>query len=282
MDILKFCEMERVKNHGKNPVGRLGFLLLGIMFLNACTPAYQIAYVESEQVEKEGFHYVHGNDDVQLIYDFWGEGGVLDFDVVNRTGKLLFVHWDRSNYILNGSAYSFYSNEDRVNMVTSGYGPSGSEDGTLRDRSVHLNTSGKITRDSYSEQVPPQSKILSRSVPLDFPGVRLKFNETQSFTFDDSPLYIRTFISYSFTPEPAESDLRFIDNSFYVSESSQPNVVLLHDHRFPDRFYTPVIPTSANSASRTNSANGTPASSTDGLLFFGGIVVLFIIMAAVF
>lgn len=58
------------------------------------------------------------NDEIEIIYNFWGENGDLYFGIYNKTDKDIQILMDKSFFIRNGVVFDYY--QDRVYTVTYG------------------------------------------------------------------------------------------------------------------------------------------------------------------
>jgi hypothetical protein len=172
------------------------------------------------------------DENCKVFYDLWSEGGDVGFTMYNKTSDYIKVNIDKSFFVINGSAYSYYKNRvfsNSSNLVNSRsyitnnylnyYNP---VVGTVSASTV--STTGNSV--SYSENatriIPPKTSIsiseytiadefYSSCDLLKFPSKK----EIKSLTFekDNSPYVFYNIISYSLND--AEKTL---ENRFYVSE----------------------------------------------------------------
>ncbi|MEM9918803.1 MAG: hypothetical protein AAF990_11945 [Bacteroidota bacterium] len=84
--------------------------VLALLFLNSCSYRYQVFDIKSEEVISEtGDYFLYENDDLEIYYDYWTEGGYPVFKIHNRRNDTLFLNLAKSNFKVNGVAIDYYN-----------------------------------------------------------------------------------------------------------------------------------------------------------------------------
>ncbi len=215
---------------------RILILAFIVMSLTSCMSwKTQLSTVSSDVVDEK---LIFENEDVKLKYSFWDEGGKLGFTVENKTDGPIFIDWTHCNFIFNGYAYDFYSNEEKVDLRTIGVYNTTSVSSTY-SYDLHVTKSkqwskGTVTKDKESTQIPPNSQIQAKIIGLDFPWLKIENGEI-NFPKDNSPLTVRNYLSYSKNSDLTE--LNYVDNEFWVSSTIQAKGNLADLVINEDQFY---------------------------------------------
>ncbi|MCP3933097.1 MAG: hypothetical protein GY705_28840 [Bacteroidetes bacterium] len=177
------------------------FLL--ILSFCACAPRYQLYNITSSDATEfqEDDIYFFSNDDLEIHYDFWTEGGVVLFSIYNKTEKPLYFPLDNSYFILNRDSVPYYMKplEDPVASI--------------------LNPGSDTTaEDSFTLEIPPKGNKSVEGFPMSYEWfqVQRKNGEIRTFEKSKSPFVFKNHLIYSF-----EEDLKnpqILNNEFWVSD----------------------------------------------------------------
>lgn len=196
-------------------------LLLCVVMLGSCRSSvvletfYQVYNVQSDNLIKEDGCLKFSNEDCDILYNFWSEGGDPGFIVYNKTDKDIFINLSRTFFIKNSVANDYYKNREYSYSGTSNSYP-------------YLNES-KSSTVTYKEKpvicIPPKSSrsiqeynISSDLIQKYSPEVDFPKNSSTVFTYfiNNSPIIFSNRIMYSHDPQFTSS--KFIENIFWISE----------------------------------------------------------------
>ena len=88
-------------------------LILAVtLILSSCAPTvfYQLYNTESSNVEMNENRIIYENDDIKVVYDFWGNQGNSDFLIINKTDSNVFIDLNKSHLVKNGIAKTYFQN----------------------------------------------------------------------------------------------------------------------------------------------------------------------------
>ncbi|KAA6302394.1 MAG: hypothetical protein EZS26_001507 [Candidatus Ordinivivax streblomastigis] len=92
------------------------FTAIIAVFLTSCvatTSYYQVYKVNpTNELSKTANSLIYEDENCKVLYDFWGQGGKVDFLIYNKTSENIYVNKEESFFIYNGIAYDYY--KDRV------------------------------------------------------------------------------------------------------------------------------------------------------------------------
>ncbi len=93
------------------------FLLTALILFtfNSCVkyPYYQVYKVDPvKDVEYRSNKLIYEDDNCQVTYDLWSDGGDVGFVFYNKTTKNIYLNLKECFFILNGVAYNYF--KDRV------------------------------------------------------------------------------------------------------------------------------------------------------------------------
>jgi len=181
--------------------------LILIVLIYSCTPA-KIATISSKLPLKNQT-FVSENDDVKITYHFWGENGIMDFDIYNKTDGPLYFDWKNSAFIPNDQMVSYW--QDITNTIGASYASSLWLYGGI---SASSRSASKSIHQERIAVIPPHSLITKKDFrlvktysELPKPG---DYNESNSF------LNFRNYLMFS-ANEKFEGKALIIDDKFYVS-----------------------------------------------------------------
>lgn len=229
----------------KNRINVFVFFFLTVL-LSSCAKQYiQLFTTSSEDANLKNEYFVFENDTVKITYQFWGNRGILSFELYNKLDKPIYIDWKNSSYIFNDAKMNYWIDEELTKTVGTYVGFSYSGPLILPDFAIH---SGVQESNSVSVKperitfIPPKSKIYKSSfyissyltysvdsskakvsiVPRrDKPKKKTKIFE-ENFSLNNSPMVFRNYIAIMFSESSKDFDdeskkYSFIDNQFYVS-----------------------------------------------------------------
>jgi hypothetical protein len=214
---------------------------------------YQIYQVDTiSSVSKTNDALVYEDDNCEILYNFWGQGGNAGFHFYNKTDENIYINMDESFFICNGIAYNYYKNRIFTYSQSSLLNTSKSNTALFRYSSSNVTaysasniigllfstatgsatTKGKSissgSSTAYIEEkticIPPKTtKIIAEysvteSLYRDcnlFKYPSKKRIRTSEFSVSESPFVFSNKIAY--TIGTSENLLR-LENKFYVSE----------------------------------------------------------------
>lgn len=211
-------------------------LLICICFCSCSAPSY-ISTIKSATLgveQTEIGEFVIDNDSLQIIYNFNGINAPIHVEIYNKLSKPLYVDWNRSAIVINGTATNY------IGKTTKIYGSStGSSYGTENFSWGTANFVGSMDLAAPISIIPPKSRIKEThlSLKVKFQNIDTKkFSRTKIGLFDGSE-YARAeqaFYSENDTPFAFQSYLTLqyegesyfhYDNDFYVEK-----LIILKDH----------------------------------------------------
>ncbi len=246
------CSFAAITKNLKNPPMNLNQFLVIIIIagiFSSCSNNiyYQVykAETSSDIIQKENL-LVYEDENTRVTYNLWDEGGNIGFQFYNKTDEPLYLHLDKSFFILNNVAHDYYrnrettySNNAEVATAQSSYSSRAISGFNLynlfqtnqssNNRAVGLKSStGKAV--SYKEEerliIPAKTakfimeysineSVLRNCDLLRFPSRR--DIKTVSYSKENSPLEFSNRIAYSLGQD---EELYEFENQFYVSEIS--------------------------------------------------------------
>lgn len=206
--------------------------LIIILFFTSCVPMVQVLETESSDVKYVRNEYFYENSDLKVSYNLWEQGGKVSFYVFNKSDNPIFIDWDKSHFIYNGTSYEYwFDSENTKSFYTF------SNHTAFYDAMSISNKKG-ITQTSTIKpkkiiHLPPKSGILvSKYIISSEPYYTCDFNLkpiiktgdviARKFTTITSPIKFRNYISYSFNENSSEK--KIIDNDFFLSTVYNMNI----------------------------------------------------------
>ena len=202
--------------------------LVSIVLLSGCSTYQHVRLTSSNTQQNEQSAFVIENDSISIIYSFYGQGGKMDIELLNKLNKSLYIDWGKSALIINGQSFSLWKDEAKISGTATEYRIIPQNDIVNSTSTIE----GKIVRKDKVTFIPPQSKIIVNSNTLhstffntsEQTGEKMNFYTTEgernamkfSFTKEDSPLNFRIFLSLSMD-DSFNKPFQF-DNSFWVSD----------------------------------------------------------------
>ena len=212
-------------------------ILAVLLAFASCTPQnyYQLVETGYNDLSKTKEYLTFENDDIEILYDFWGDKGNGSFIIKNKLEKDIFVDLKRSHLIMNDFAFTYFQNRSYSTPKVSFFS-SASDEELEKQRKIKFpgitpkelpehgedvvvfNEERVICIPSKSSQIvygfTLQTEIYRDCNLLRFP--KTKEILSSDFTLENTPLKYRNRISYGFSEqEPSEKQ---IENSFWVSK----------------------------------------------------------------
>ncbi len=165
--------------------------LLGLCLgLNSCAKHFQVFHTQSEQLalDEESRMRFHGNEHLDVYYDFWSEGGVMLLYLVNKTDSVMLIDFEKSSVTVNYRETNYYADQN---------------EGARRPYD-DPNPSEAIST-YYKElprvlKMPPQSGQWVEGYPISFDWYPMRNKDKYlAFPMEKSPLKIENRLTYNFT-----------------------------------------------------------------------------------
>lgn len=218
-------------------------LLISILSFTACSPMYyQVYNIESDDTIKKDNNFVFSNEDCEIKYDFWGEGGDLFFIFTNKTDKDICINLERSCFILNNFAHNYYESEVSITRSIATLHEFGKVAGasySISDRrtseaisvaaaasslskktsstSVETKKPNKIWIPANSSKAISEFKILTNAFldcsDADIPSKNL--TKLGNYTKNNSPLIFSNRIVYHFANDSKD---KIVENKFWIAD----------------------------------------------------------------
>ncbi len=228
-------------------MSKLKFLIyfLMIYFCSSCSRYYQVMETSSTNTTVENNAFVFENSEIKITYNFWEDGGVMNFILSNKTDSSIFIDWNKSHMIFNDISYEYWNDAEESEAFYTSYSTTSSSSfvdalSNFKLRNTYGNSisttsqgkkSGVISSSKYKPKkilhIPPKSGILVSKFSLtkdpffncDFNMSKLngKSPKSKSFQKNDSPLKFRNYLTYSNNETFLKT--RTIDNEFYISQA---------------------------------------------------------------
>ena len=170
--------------------------------LSSCTNYgyVQIYEIKSNYCENNNM-FMYSNEDCDIAYNFWAEGGDGSFTFKNKTDKNIFLILPLSSFIRNGLADAYDSplmletgnNESRLTSKTVCMPPRTSK----IVKGFSINTNVRLTCDGNASNYPKKSSF--------------KIN----YSPENTPLSFTNRVAYCLDGEL--SDVKYVENIFYIS-----------------------------------------------------------------
>ncbi len=168
--------------------------LILVLSFCACAPQYQLYNLSSVDAAKfvEDDVYFFTNDDLEIHYDFWTEGGLVLYSVYNKTESTLYLSLNQSRFILNRESIPYYPDDNKKTQNV----PSGSK--------------------HFIMDIPPGKGKTIEGFPINYDWYKLGKNmDVRTFEKSNSPVIFRNQLTYSF--EKDMNNPQSINNEFWVT-----------------------------------------------------------------
>lgn len=184
-------------------------LLILLLFSACATPiTYQTFTVASEQKEVEPMCF--SNDTVKVCYDFWQDGGGVNFTIQNLTEKPIYWQKDKSFLIFNGMTYDFFQNS----TITAG-NSAGTAFYLYGNPTALTSQTSLSTTEQSKLMIPPSSARAFSMYKFVFNKFKLS-DSTQVFSLNNSPIKYSIYLSYV-TEAGKQSH---VQHSFFINKIS--------------------------------------------------------------
>ena len=243
--------------------------IIGLLSLSSCSKKYvQVATVKSDILQNDTL-LRYENDTFEIVYNLFGQNGLLAFTIYNKSNVPLYIDWKRSAFIKGSDKFAYWEDKSDIYTVTKG-----SSVRWLRDYSSNRNYSTSvITKPEQITFIPPKtavsmaryqisSSIWSKNLTADTIPSTIKKGTTtvwrNSFDASTSPFEFRNFLTLS--QKHDFSTEFYIDHSFWISDimkiqdkeyggplitNTDDNSRKLYDYSFPYRkpntYYTDIF-----------------------------------------
>ena len=211
---------------------KLIFKIIVLSFiLTSCSQSvyyYQLVELESENMKEVEGQVISSNDEIEVVFNMWGDGGNTTFEITNKTNKTIYIKHDECFLIKNGRITDYYDNAEYSSSSSNTRSSSAKRSNIYNSNSntTPLNAIGSVlSRESTNELTRTKSVTTSDKVTLPLPpnshrviyGYSLQnnrywdcdvdptpkkknSNKENGLTFnkDNTPLNIRVLITYSF------------------------------------------------------------------------------------
>ena len=210
------------------------FIVLAFLITSCGTVKYnyQLVELDSRNMQQVGNSLQSSNNDIDVNFNFWGNGGKSSFTVKNKTNKMLYIKHDECFLIKNGNIIDYYDNSEYTNSSISSSTSSKSASKSNIYNSENMNTafdalgsmisasktvaktksnsSGVTKSDKKILPVPPNSyrKINGytiqynrlRDCNVDIKPSKKKSNKENGVVYDqeDTPMNLNILITYAF------------------------------------------------------------------------------------
>lgn len=198
-----------------------------LVSLASCSKKYvQVATVKSSILQNDTL-LRYENDTFEIVYNLFGQNGLVAFTIYNKSNIPLYIDWKRSAFIKGSEKFAYWEDKSNITTVTKG-----SSVRWLRDYSSQRNHSTSIvTKPEQVTFIPPKtavsmaryqisSSIWSTNLTADTIPSTIKKGTTtiwrNSFDESSSPLVFRNFLTLSQKHDFSEEF--YIDHSFWVSD----------------------------------------------------------------
>jgi hypothetical protein len=92
----------------KGMLFRLGISLVVLFLFSACTYYRQVFEIDSPDILLfENDYFVDTSSKLDIIYDFWSDGGVPVIEIVNDFSDTILVDFNQSYFTFSGDKFSF-------------------------------------------------------------------------------------------------------------------------------------------------------------------------------
>jgi hypothetical protein len=156
----------------------------------SCAPVsyfYQLQKIESEDVsQNDHAKIVSEFDDVDIIANFWADGGNTSFMIYNKTDSNIFIDLGKSHLIINGVAHTYFQNRAFAESSSSTISSGSSFTTGSATRSTY--SSGYGTASYYGNSAYARAQTTSTSYSSGYTsttGSKITTTEDQSVSFGE-------------------------------------------------------------------------------------------------
>ena len=209
-----------------------------LLFATGKVSYYQVAYIAplSKDISKNEALYVYKGDDLEIVYTFWADGGIMAFMVLNKTKTPIYIDWTKSGYVDANTTLNYYpvnrsgtdissaidvykTSADWYKLFTPFILPEywGAENGLVEEPVTMLPSKTYLFRGCYKllpntrlsvKKLKPTSIPLISGLHESFPGWVMESDTTKPmYTFANSIVY---------DTQKDFANAKHIDNRFYL------------------------------------------------------------------
>lgn len=189
------------------------YIILISISCYSCRTVYQVTETESTNVKADNLDkkYFYEDDNLKIYYDLWSRKGTLTFTLYNKTNKPIYIDWSHSNFIWNGYSIDYQKDVE----IVKGIGSS-----TVLNNGIITQGFSIRTKERPQTQLPPNSQIVVHKFNIDMPTIKFEYSEQKvkeiEYSKETSFFKFRNYLAYTFDKDM--SDLKFIDNDFWVKK----------------------------------------------------------------
>lgn len=233
-------------------------LFLFALILQSCATTYHQVYTVDTNMEINEQSIIHSDENCDIIYNLWGEGGRLDFIYVNKTNEEICLDMEHSFVIYNGIAKDYYEDTEystttAVNTISSNslmesynanitkYGYTQSpylNTPTSIGKGVALtgatSTATSVSKSSTITQKPAKYIYIPAQAAKVIPGFEIseriykkgddKFDAPRKksavieYDYNNTPLHVRNSITYT-----KGEEVYLVENEFWINSIQNYN-----------------------------------------------------------
>ena len=174
------------------------FYCILTLFTSSCAYQYQIFDTSSTEVlDYKDDVYVYESENVDIYYDFWDYGGLMVFNLFNKTNQSIKLELDSCQFLLNDVRLPY---------------------GTQNIYGLEEYASLYNWSDELELSIPPGKSIQLEGYPVNFRWHRFNNKKVKYIDYDrdNSPYKFNNRIAFSLESDPNE--IFWVDNEFWVSE----------------------------------------------------------------
>ena len=242
-------------------ISKLYVILFVALMLGACKSYYYQVYqaTPSTELTFEQNALVYDDENCEVVYNLWSEGGSIGFSFYNKTDHDIYINMEKSFFILNGLAQNYY--KDRVFGSGSTMGTSVSKGASASSSVSGFNffnlfqtNMGQVSKEASIMNSFASSVAFNEQKVVCIPSKTLKYIDeykitemlyrdcdilrfprrnnvqTKSFDINDTPLVFSNRITY--TVGDSDELINF-ENEFYISQISN-----YHEKKFTTDEYS--------------------------------------------
>lgn len=215
--------------------------ILSLLFFSSCgytLRTTQIFHTESSSVKMKEGKYRYEDSLVIIDYNLWSSGGLLSFQIYNKTSSPIYINWKNSNFIFNGYNNEYWTDEvvsttnSSAIFRTDGW-QTGQTSTTVNNTNPYVVTSSTyktvatlsgmqnvvtvVQKANPSIQIPPSSFNQIAKFSIHMP-LLIPLDGQSSVSYpskNNSPLVFRNYLAISKDKDFATQI--FIDNDFWIS-----------------------------------------------------------------
>ncbi|MBD5320620.1 MAG: hypothetical protein HDS07_07020 [Bacteroides sp.] len=190
------------------------FISIIACMLCSCNPKpyYQICTVASDLPKNSAEAFIYTDNQLKIEYDFWSNGGSIQFTVTNQSNEMINLDLSKSFCIKNGVAFDYFRNRLSSSSSTS----------TFAEITTSTSSSVAYFEKSIVSIPPHSSKVLkeynfanSHFEDCDLYEKPSKNEESSlSFTSSNSPVNVENYITYTVGENSTEHT---VINNFFIS-----------------------------------------------------------------